>query len=146
MPVLPDIVVTKADLPEIVLAIEIKSSSVSPQFAAAQIKEYMARQSCPLGMLVTPDDIFFFRNPFTGYEVETIQSGGECRTQELLGVIPATEPELELRVEQWLESLPGSGTHTWPPSASEAIESLIVPSVIEGVVRATRPRLRRTGS
>jgi hypothetical protein len=146
MPVSPDIVVTKPDLPEIVLAVEIKLARVPPQVAAAQLKGYMARQSCPLGMLVTPDDTFFLRNPFTGYDAETILNAGECRTKDLLGAVPATEEELELRVEQWLESLPAQERRSWPASAQEAMEFLVIPAVTGAIVRAAGPRWRRSGS
>jgi hypothetical protein len=146
MPVSPDIVVTKRDSPEIVLAVEVKAGSVPAHLAEAQLKDYMAHQSCPLGMLVTPELTFFFRNLFTGYGAETIRKVGECRTQELLLRLPNTEADLELRVEQWLESVTSSGSRPWPASAAEAIESLVLPAVMSGVVRATGPRWRRTGS
>ncbi len=146
----PDIVVTKPDSPEVLLAVEVKNGAGDVLVAETRIKDYMVHQSCPVGMLVTAEDTSFFRNPYTGYEAETIQKIAECRTNELLGGMPdkaaITESYLALRVEQWLESLPASGRRVWPPSVAEAIESLVLPSVAGGIIRATGPRWRRTGS
>lgn len=150
MPVGPDIVVTEADSPEILLAVEVKAGAVVAHDAEAQIKKYLIHRSCPGGMLVTPEDTLFFRNLYAGYEPDTIQRIGQCRTNELLVAMPdaalVTESYLVQRVEQWLEDLPGASRRSWPPSASEAIESYVLPLVTGGVVRATGPRWRRTGS
>jgi hypothetical protein len=150
MPVWPDIVVTKPDSPEVVLAVEVNAGAGDMLLGEAQIKDYMAHQSCPVGMLVTPEDALFFRNPYTGYEADTIQRIGACRTSELLGEMPDktlnTEEYLVLRVERWLEALPTGGRRSWPPSAAEAIESFVLPAVNGGIIRATGPRWRRTGS
>jgi hypothetical protein len=150
MPGGPDIVVTKPESPEVLLAVEVKAGIAGVHVAEAQIKHYMVHQSCPVGMLVTVEDTSFFRNPYSGYEAETIQKIAECRTNELLGGMPdkaaLTESYLALRVEQWLESLPASGRRAWPPSVAEVIESLVLPSVTGGIIRATGPQWRRTGS
>jgi hypothetical protein len=146
----PDIVVTKLDSPEVLLAVEVKAGIGRLHIAESQIKDYMVHQSCPVGVVVTPEDTLFFRNPYTGYEADTIQRIGECRTNELLGEMPDktlnTEAYLVLRVEQWLENLPTSGRRSWPPFAAEAIESFVLPAVNGGIIRATGPRWRRTGS
>jgi hypothetical protein len=100
-------------------------------------------------MFVTQEEISFFRNPYTGYQPETIQQIGNCRTTELLKTISGraiSEAALIDVVEQWLENLGSHGNHSWPPTAREAIESCVVPAVLEGVVRTTGRRLRRTGS
>jgi hypothetical protein len=150
MPAWPDIVVTKPDSPEVLLAVEVKAGAGDVLVAETQFKDYMVHQSCPVGMLVTPVETLFFRNPYTGYEAETIQKVAKCQTDELLGETgdkaANVESSLVLRVEQWLEGLPTGGRRSWPPSARDAIESLILPSVVGGIVRATGPRWRRTGS
>lgn len=142
----PDIVVTRPDSSEILLAVGIASVPV----AEAALKTYMVRQSCSAGMLVTPQETLFFRNRFTGYEPETIQKIGECQTSELLDIAPqealSAGPHLERLVEQWLESMQVGSRRSWPPSAAEAIESSVLPAVIGGVIGATGPRWRRTGS
>jgi hypothetical protein len=150
MPVWPDIVVTKPDSPEVLLAVEVKAGAGGALVAETQIRDYLVHQSCPIGMLITPEGTVFFRNPYTGYEPDTIQKIGECRTDELLGGmhdrVVNVEPYLVLQVEQWLEKLPTSGRRSWPPSVAEAIESFVLPAVTGGIIRATGPRWRRTGS
>ena len=150
MPAWPDIVITRADSPEVLLAVEVKSEPAGAQAAESQIKAYMVHQSCPLGMIVTPTETLFFRNRYTGYGPEAIQQIGECRTSELLEAMPnktvMTESDLVRRVDQWLESLRGGSRRSWPGSAQEAIESYVLPAVMSGVVRANGPRWRRTGS
>src|SRR5579863_910983 len=110
----------------------------------------MVHQSCPLGMVVMPRDTVFFRNRYTDYGPEAIQRIGECRTSELLGAVPEklvlTESDLVRRAEQWLESLRDGSRRSWPGSVQETIESYVLPAVVSGVVRATGPRWRRTGS
>ena len=146
----PDIVVTRPDSPEVLLAVQVKAWAAVAHAAEAQIKDYMVHQSCPIGMLVTPEDTRFFRNRYTGYGPEAIQQIGECRTNELLDAMPdkapLTEPDLVRGVEEWLENLRDGSRRSWPPSAQEAIESYVLPVSMSGVVRATGPRWRRTGS
>jgi hypothetical protein len=150
MPAWPDIVITRTDSPEVLLAVEVKSGVAGAQSAERQIKAYMLHQSCPIGMVVTPDDTLFFRNRYTGYDSDAIQQIGECRTSELLDAMPDTatmsESYLVQRVDQWLESLRGGSRRSWPGSTREAMESYILPAVASGVVRATGPRWLRTGS
>jgi|HubBroStandDraft_1064217.scaffolds.fasta_scaffold77270_1 hypothetical protein len=150
MPVGPDIVVTKADSPEILLAVEVKAAADGRHDAEAQIKKYLVHRGCPGGMLVTPEDALFFRNLYVGYESDSIERIGHCRTSELLDAMPdaalVTESYLVRRVEQWLEDLPSGSRRSWPPSALEAIETYVLPLVRSGIVRAAGPRWRRTGS
>jgi len=149
MPVWPDIVITKPDSPDVLLAIEVKAEVAGARGGEAQIKDYMVHQSCPVGMLVTHEDTFFFRNRYTGYEPETIQKIGQCRTNELLSAmpdVPLVTEDLVRRVEQWLENVQVGSRQPWPPSALEAIETCVLPVVRCGVIRAAGPRWRRTGS
>jgi hypothetical protein len=150
MPAWPDIVITRTDSPEVLLAVEVKSGLGGLHTAERQIKAYMIHQSCPIGMVVTPDDTLFFRNRYTGYEPDAIQEIGKCRTSELLGAMPdkamMSESNLVRGVDRWLESLRGGSSRSWPGSTREAMESYVLPAVVSGLVRATGPRWRRTGS
>jgi hypothetical protein len=146
MPVWPDIVVTNPDSDEVLLAVEVKAGGAGAHLTESQIKDYMVHQSCPIGMLITPEDSLFFRNRYTGYEPETIQNIGECRTSDLLDAGSIADPYLVRRVEQWLENLRVGSHRPWPSSVLEAMESYVLPAVMSGVIRATGPRWRRTGS
>jgi hypothetical protein len=146
----PDIVVTRPDSPEVLLAVEVKSGVADIGSWEAQLKAYMVHTSCPVGMLVTPEQTRIYRNRYTDYEPQSVAMIGACATSELLGSIPPasslTDSYLERRVEDWLESLRGDADRAWPSSVREAIESSILPEVIGGDVRAAGPRWRRTGS
>jgi len=60
MPSRPDIVVGRPESSELLLAVEVKS--IAAQDSADGLKEYMVRQNCPAGMLVTPETILFLRS------------------------------------------------------------------------------------
>jgi len=150
MPLWPDIVVTRPDSPEVLLAVEAKAVVADVKSAEAQLKAYMVHMSCPVGMLVTWEQTRFYRNRYTDYEPQTVAMIGACATSELLGPVPLppslADSYLERLVEDWLESLRADARRLWPSSAREAIESSVLPVVIGGIVRAAGPRWRRTGS
>jgi Putative restriction endonuclease len=149
MPFWPDIVVTKSDSPEVLLTVEVKASSTDVLDSERQLKAYMASTGCPAGMLVTPEQTRFYRNRYTEYGPESVQTLGETATSALLEGIPrqaVTEEYLARRAEEWLESLRLQTQQSWPPSVREPIESIILPIVLGGSVRAGGPRWRKTGS
>jgi hypothetical protein len=143
-----DIVVTRPDSPEVLLVVEVKGNVADQKSTEASLKSYMVHMSCPVGMLVTPEQVRFYRNRYTDYAPQTIEMIGECPTRELLGTLPRramTESDLEGPVEEWLESLRLGGELSWPSAVREAIESSVLPVVSGGVVRAGGPRWRRAG-
>ena len=146
MPLRPDIVVTRPDSPEVLLVVEVKGNVAEQEGAETALKSYMVHVSCPVGMLVTPEQIRFYRNRYTDYAPQSVEMIGECPTRELLGALPrgaVTESDLERPVEEWLESLRFGGDRSWPSAVREAIESSVLPVVSGGVVRAGGPRWRR---
>ena len=148
MPLRPDIVVTRPDSPELLLVVEVKRNVADQKSTEAALKSYMVHMSCPVGMLVTPEQVRFYRNRYTDYLPQTIEMIGECPTDDLLGTLPrgaVTESDLERPVEEWLESLRVGGDRSWPAAVREAIESSVLPLVSGGIVRAGGPRWRRAG-
>lgn len=148
MPLRPDIVVTRTDSPDVLLVVEIKGADADQKSSEAGLKSYMVHVGCPVGMLVTPEQVRFYRNRYTDYSLKTVELMGQCPTGELLGTFPhtaLTESELERSVEEWLEGLPVAGSGSWPSAVREAIEGSVLPSVSNGVVRAGGPRWRRAG-
>jgi hypothetical protein len=141
-------VVTRPDSPEVLLVVEVKGNVADRKSAEAALKSYMVHVSCPVGMLVTPEQVRFYRNRYTGYTPQTIEMIGECATGELLGTPTrgaAIESDLERTVEEWLESSRAGGDGSWPLAVREAIESSVLPAVSGGIVRAGGPRWRRAG-
>jgi hypothetical protein len=142
----PDIVVTRPDSPEVLLVVEVKRSVADQKSSEAALKSYMVHMSCPVGMLVNPEHVRFYRNRYTDYAPQTVEMIGECPTYELLGGPPrraVSESDLERPVEEWLESLRAGGDRLWPSAVREAIESSVLPLVSGGIVRAGGPRWRR---
>jgi hypothetical protein len=148
MPLRPDIVVTRPDSPEVLLVVEVKGNDAGQKSAEAALKSYMVHVNCPVGLLVTPEQVYFYRNRYTDYTPQTIALIGECPTGELLGTFPAgeaAESYLERLVEEWLEGLRVGSSRSWPSAVREAIESSVLPAVADGIVRAGGPRWRRAG-
>jgi hypothetical protein len=150
MPLWPDIVVTRPDSPEVLLAVEAKAVVAGVKSAEAQLKACMVHMSCPVGMLVTWEETRFYRNRYTDYEPQTVEMIGACATNELPGPMPAksslADSYLERLVEERSESLRLDARRSWPSPVREAIEANVLQAVIGGMVRAAGPRWRRTGS
>jgi hypothetical protein len=145
----PDIVVTRPDSPEILLVVEVKGTADKKRSEGA-LKSYMVHVSCPVGMLVTPEQVRFYRNRYTDYGPQAVELIAECPTSELLGTVPQkalaeSELELERSVEERLERLQAGSDQSWPSAVREAIESSVLPAVSGGIVRAGGPRWRRAG-
>jgi hypothetical protein len=105
----------------------------------------MVRQNCPAGMLVTPETIFFLTNRYTEFQPSSIEQTGTCPTSELLRQTVGrrqNESDLVERVVLWLDTLAASRKSS-PPCARESIETLVLPAVLNGVLRSTGKRLRR---
>jgi len=128
--------------------VEVKSTASDARTSEGALKSYMVHMSCPVGMLVTPEQVRFYRNRYTGYAPQAIEMIGECPTGDLLRVFPKDslrESELERSVEEWLEGLRVGSDRSWPSAVREAVESSVLPIVSDGIVRAGGPRWRRAG-
>lgn len=143
----PDIVVGKPESSEVLLAVEVNNNTAA--WASADgLKEYMVRQRCPGGMLVTPETILFFTNRYTDFRPTSIEETGKCVRSEVLdragsGTRRQTESDLVEQVVLWLDTVAAAPRHSWPPCARESIDTLVLPAVLNGVVRSTGKRLRR---
>ncbi|HEX4134792.1 MAG TPA: hypothetical protein VHY84_09305 [Bryobacteraceae bacterium] len=140
----PDVVVGKPESSEVLLAVEVKS--VAAQASVDGLKEYMVRQNCPAGVLVSPETILFLTNRYTEFQPSSIEQTGTCATSELLGQTAGrrqTESDLVERVVLWLDTLAAAPRSSWPPCARESIETLVLPAVLNGVLRSAGKRLRR---
>jgi hypothetical protein len=140
----PDIVVGMPESSEVLLAVEVKGVAAQP--SADGLKEYMVRQNCPAGLLVTPETILFLTNRYTEFQPSSIEQTGTCATLELLGRTAGrrqTESDMVERVVLWLDTLAAAPRRSWPQCARESIETLVLPAVLNGVLRSTGKRLRR---
>jgi len=118
--------------------------------AERQLKEAMARLSCPLGLLFTPEILRIYSDRYTSYvSSESVELLGEFESRSLLRFLYPPKPESQLNeqqfqeaVQQWLESLPEaySSDAVSDTRLSGILAAFIVPAVASGHVSAAAPR------
>jgi hypothetical protein len=150
----PDIIVTSPDSPRVLIAIETKIAQKLSKDAVRQLQHYMVKMSCPLGLLVSPEELYIYRNRYTGSDENAIDEIGHYRLgnafQGFVGRSPEQSPAkaylFESYVQRWLEHLPKSDEiERLPADLKEALETHIVPALESGIVRAAGPREIRSG-
>jgi hypothetical protein len=145
-----DIIVRGKDTSEVRLICETKMQRREAQTAELQLKNAMARLSCPLGLLFTPEILRIYSDRYTSdVPADSIELLGEFDSRPLLRLklSPRAERGLEAQefenaVQQWLESLPETFS---PDTISDArlagiLATFIVPAVASGQVSAAAPR------
>jgi hypothetical protein len=152
----PDILVTASDSPRVLLVVETKTRLVDPTLAEKQIKQYMQQMSCPVGLLITLENIFIYKDRYLGHSEESVDRMGPFpvpRKWEALDLLhiesdersdkrrPGFEFEFEEAVKLWLERIRTSNSvRGFSPEAEDAINSYVLPALSAGVIRGTGPR------
>lgn len=153
----PDILVTGRDDPDLALVVEVTSHLRAPAETEDRLKRYMFGMQCPMGMIVTPDTLYLYRDTYTDYAPDSIERVGafsmaglldrELRHQPESGSRADSEWRLEATVQSWLEQLAsGAGLSAAPPDLRAAIEEHVLPVLARGEIRAAGPRWRHVGS
>lgn len=151
----PDIIVTSSDSPRVLIAIETKLAQKPSKDAVQQLQHYMVKMSCPLGLLVLPEELYIYRNRYTGSDESAIDEIGHYRLGNAFQRFAERSPEqspareylFESHVQRWLEHLPKSDEiERLPADLKEALETHVVPALESGIVRAAGPREIRSGS
>src|SRR5947207_9708830 len=107
-----DIIVRRKDTSEILLICEVKMLREQIDNAELHLKEAMARLSCPLGLLFTPELLRIYLDRYTSDNpVQSIGTVGDFDARPLLRHIytpgrNGSERDFETAVQNWLESLP----------------------------------------
>src|SRR5436305_159056 len=145
-----DIVVRSSDSNELRLICEVRMQAREIPAAERQLKEAMARLSCPLGLLFTPEILRIYSDRYTSYvSSESVELLGEFESRSLLRFLYPPKPESQLNeqqfqeaVQQWLESLPEaySSDVVSDTRLSGILAAFIVPAVASGHVSAAAPR------
>lgn len=146
MPFHPDIVVTAPDSARVLIAVEAKTNENQFRRLANDIRDYLLRMSCPVGLMVFPKTIWLYLNTYTGPDRTTIQELGPYHlrraTWDSAGINYDEQPHyFEAQVQSWLEeisdkqSVPGA-----PPEMQTAFEAYVLPNLSFGVIRAAGPR------
>jgi hypothetical protein len=144
MPFYPDIVVTEPGSSHALLVVEAKVGKTTAA-SESQLRHYMWEMSCPVGLLVSPREIFLYRNLFTGYSDDSV---------ERVGTFPApsswrefsgrdSEVEFERRVQKWLERLTSERPTDLSREAADALQQLVIPGLLHGDIHASGPRVSR---
>jgi hypothetical protein len=142
----PDIVVTGPEPSEILLVVEVKTSSRAIDDSERRLKSYMAAVRSPVGLLVTPDWLRIYRDQYLPSLEDSITKVGEFYVKDILrfdatGNAVADAIAFERHVQAWLEALSTeSGLRELSPEVKRATERYIVPALTQGSVRSGHPR------
>jgi len=150
MPAQADIIVTSPDSTDVNLVVEAKLRFTDLPAAERQLKHYMLQVRCPLGILISPERLWIYRDRFTSNSEESVERLGEFGIAGLLPFQPvpamadpkAAPAAFEDAVQSWLEALPRSNTRELFSDVElrSAIDHYIVPAIENGIVGAAGPR------
>jgi hypothetical protein len=108
--------------------------------ATSQLREYMRAVGADVGLVVVRDRIRILRETYRGEP--SIQVVGEFPIQLADGLAAARDQvDFEDRIQHWLESLRDHEQPAAEPLLA-ALTQHVLPSLVEGTVRAARPRIR----
>ena len=137
----PDILVTSPGEPRVTMAIEAKTSLPDLNRTEQELKRYMVGMQCPIGVLVTPQRLWLYRDFYTAQTPESVRRIGEYNAESLWRHTPPQHAdEFERFVQQWLEDLATTTPSDLPKDLREALREYILPAVLGGEVRAAHPR------
>jgi hypothetical protein len=142
----PDIIVTGPEPAEIALVAEVKTGCHSIDDSERQLKNYMAAVSSPVGLLITPEHLWIYRDRYLSSDDSVIRVG-EFNVKGVFqfaksGNAAADGLGFERQVQSWLETLSTeSGLKQLTPELRRAAQMYIVPALTQGSVRSGHPRL-----
>ena len=142
----PDIIVTGSDSSDIALVVEVKTSVPDLENSERQLKEFMTAMGCPVGLLVTPQRLWLYRDRYLGTSEDSIVRIGEFDVHDVLNFEPSgvgrkSGFEFEQFVQAWLEGLgTEAGLRELPAELRRVAEWYIVPAISQGTIRAGHPR------
>ena len=148
----PDILITASDSPRVLVAVEARLDHQRLENAILQLKRYLVQMSCPVGLLVLPDELYLYRNKYTGIHESDVEQIGRYSLGGLFeGFRWESEKQspqergrlFESYVQNWLERLPwGRGMDELTPELKRDLETHVAPALEAGIVRAAGPRER----
>jgi len=142
----PDIVVTERDGWEPALVVEAETSARDLESSERQLRRYMSGTRCPVGLIVTPEQLRLYRNRYLSSPDDSIELVGAFDVQDVLKYKRSGDGrddafEFEGFVQAWLEGLSTeAGLRELPPELRRAAQWYIFPAVSEGIVQAAHPR------
>ena len=135
----PDILITTPD--GVTLVAEAKVNLPNLERTEEQLKRYMVGMQCPIGLLITPERLWLYRDSYTTLSPQSVQRVGEFSARPLWRHLPPLqEAAFEIYVQQWLEYLANQPINELPKELREALQEYVLPAVAAGEVRAAHPR------
>jgi hypothetical protein len=139
MPFQPDIVINTPD--GTTLVVEAKVRLADLRATEDGLKRYMAGMQCPVGLLVTPERIWLYKDSYTGRTSESIERIGEFDAKSLWQQAPPIEAaRFEIFVQEWLRDLTRQRSDELPYDLRKVLQEYVLPAVADGEVRAAHPR------
>jgi hypothetical protein len=139
MPFQPDILITTPH--GIAVVVDAMVSLPDLECTEEELKRYMFGMQCPVGLLITPDRLWLYRDFFTAYSPESVQRVGEFDAGRLWSQPPPTDPvRFETFVQLWIESLGQEQPRETPKDLRDALQEHVLPALTDGDVRAAHPR------
>lgn len=121
------------------LVVEVKLGGDLDQ-ATEQVRKYMARVGAEVGLVVGPEVIRILRDTYRGQP--SIEVVGEFPIVQARGLRIGTDVfEFEDSVQRWIESLQDGKDVAAEPLRS-ALAQHVLPTIVDGIVRAAGPRTR----
>jgi len=137
----PDTLVTSPDEPRVTLVIEAKVHLPNLDRTEAELKQYMVRMQCPIGVLITRQRMWLYRDSYTTRAPDSIQRVGEYNIESLWRDPPPTQgARFEAFVQQRFEDLAKTPAQGLPADLRDALREYILPAIAAGDVRAAHPR------
>lgn len=143
----PDIIVTGTESSELTLVAEARISLRDIERSKLQLKKFMVAMRCPVGLLVTPERLWLFRDRYLSSSEDSITQVAEFDVKSVLNFEPVraghTEAlAFEQRVQSWLEGLATeTGLRELPSELKRDAQLYIVPAISQGTIRAGHPRV-----
>ena len=135
----PDILITTPE--GVTLVVEAKVTLPNLERTEQDLKRYMFQMQCRIGLLITPDRMWLYRDFYTTRSPQSVQRVGEYDAKLLWQQPPPSQDgQFEIFVQQWLEYLPAQPTQELPKELREALLEYVLPAVTSGEVRAAHPR------
>lgn len=142
MPFEPDIIVSEPEGFGITLVVKVRTSAEGIEELERQLKKYMVGMGSPVGMLVTPEHLWLYRDQYLSKSQDSVAKVGEFDVRNIFRGVPSRDASaFEQQVQSWLEGLSSeSGLRKLPPKLRAAAEFYIVPAILHGEIRAGHPR------
>jgi hypothetical protein len=135
----PDILVTTPY--DIELVVDAKVFLPNLERTEEDLKQYMVGMQCPLGLLITPERMWLYRDFYTSRSPESVQRVGEFNLKPMWQQPPPKqETAFEIFVQYWLEHLAYQPTEDLPSDLRQVLREYLLPAVRGGEVRAAHPR------